>query len=249
MRGSWITRPGVTAVAGSFGDIELHHHPAVQLAVGIDGPLALVAADGTSQRCSIAAVAGGTRHAMRPDGASAALSIYLGPETSTATTLNAVIQARGASSGVWAIDGAESLAAAVAAAVRAEDLSGAADLVVHTLLGGVGVPTEAAVHPQVREAVQLVTARIPSRTDLGSVAGEVAMSADYLGRLFRKQTGTSFGAMARWTRLLAALEHLGAGESITDAAHLAGFADGAHATRVCRELTGIAPSDVARALG
>ncbi len=98
------------------------------------------------------------------------------------------------------------------------------------------------------QAIELVMSRIPGRTDLGSVAGEVAVSADYLGRLFRKQTGTSFAVTARWARLLAALEHLGAGESITDAAHLAGFADGAHATRVCRELTGIAPSDVVRAL-
>lgn len=235
-------------VAGSFGDIELHHHPAVQLAVGIGGSLALVAGDGTAQRCSIAAVAGGTRHAMRPDGASAALSIYLGPETDTATTLNAAIRTHGGHPGLWAIDGAEPLAAAVAAAVRAEDLSGAADMVVAAILARADAPAGVAVHPQVRQAIELVTARIPSRTDLGSVAGEVAMSADYLGRLFRTQTGTSFGATARWRRLLAALEHLSAGTSITDAAHLAGFADGAHATRVCRELTGIAPSDVARAL-
>ncbi|MED5811537.1 helix-turn-helix transcriptional regulator [Mycolicibacterium sp. 050232] len=249
MGGSWFTRPGMTVVAGSFGDIELHHHPAVQLAVGIDGPLVLVADDGTEQCCSVAAAASGTRHAMRPGGASAALSIYLGAETSTATTLNAVIRAHGHPPGLWAVDDADPLAAAAAAAVGADDLAGAAGTVVDALLDRADAATGAAVHPQVREAVQLVTTRIPSRTDLGSVAGEVAMSADHLGRLFRKQTGTSFGAMARWTRLLSALEHLGAGASITDAAHLAGFADGAHATRVCRELTGIAPSDVARALG
>ncbi|CRZ14842.1 AraC family transcriptional regulator [Mycolicibacterium neworleansense] len=238
----------MTVVAGSFGDIEVHHHPAVQLAVGIDGPLAVVAGDGAEERCCIAAVASGTRHAMRPDGASAALSIYLSPETDTATTLNAAIQTHGGSPGLWAINGAEPLTSAVAAAVRAEDLSGAAGMVVDALLARAGV-TAGAVHPQVRQAIELVTARIPSRTDLGSVAGEVAVSADYLGRLFRKQTGTSFAATARWTRLLAALEHLSAGTSITDAAHRAGFADGAHATRVCRELTGIAPSDVVRALG
>ncbi|OMC34551.1 hypothetical protein A5740_09700 [Mycobacterium sp. GA-1841] len=239
----------MTAVVGSFGDIEVHHHPAVQIAVGIDGPLVLVAGDGTEQRCSVAAVASGTRHAMRPGGASAALSVYLSAETPTATRLNAVIRARGASPGLWAIDGDDSPAVVVAAAVRAEDLADAADMVVDALLGWAGADTEAAVHPQVRAAIQLVTAWMPSPTDLGSVAGEVAISADYLGRLFRRQTGTSFGAMARWTRLLCALEYLGAGASITDAAHQAGFADGAHAARVCRELTGVAPSDVARALG
>lgn len=165
------------AVAGSFGDIEVHHHPAVQLAVGIDGPLALVAGDGTPQRCMIAAVAGGTRHALRSDGASAALSVYLSPETSTATTLNALACARGALPGLWAPEGADTLADAVAAAVRAEDLVGAAEMLVEGLLCRAAGPAEPVVHPQVRQAIELLTARIPSRTDLGSVAGEVAVSA------------------------------------------------------------------------
>ena len=37
-------------------------------------------------------------------------------------------------------------------------------------------------------------------------------------------------------------------KAIADAAHLAGFADGSHANRVCREMTGAAPSEIARAL-
>ncbi|WP_166904350.1 AraC family transcriptional regulator [Mycobacterium sp. DL440] len=248
MRGSWIARPGVMAVAGSFDKIEHHHHPAVQVAVGIDGPLGLLSGDGTGERCMIAAVAGGTRHALRPEGASSAFSVYLSPETPTATTLNTLIRACGARPGLWAVVDADMLAAAVTAAVRTEDLTGAADMLIEGLLSRAGSATEVAVHPQVRQAIELLNARMPSRADLGSVAGEVAISPDYLGRLFREQTGTSFGATVRWTRLLAALEHLGAGASITDAAHMAGFADGAHATRVCRELTGIAPRDVARAL-
>lgn len=233
------------AVVGSFGDIEVHHHPAVQIAVGIDGALELVAADGTAQRCTTALVAGGIRHALRSDGATAALSIYLSPETHTATALHALSMARGVVPGIWAADDADT-AAAVAAAVRAEDLVGAADLVIDELLGD--APHSTAVHPKLRQAIELIAARMPSRTDLGSIADDVALSPDYLGRLFKNQTGASFAATARWKRLLAALDHLSKGSSITDAAHLAGFADGAHATRVCRELTGIAPSDVVRAL-
>ncbi|MGV0815494.1 AraC family transcriptional regulator [Mycolicibacterium boenickei] len=248
MRGAWISRPGEMVVAGSFGDIEVHHHPVVQLAVGLDGALSIVADDGFAQRCRIAVVAGGTRHALRSDGASAALSIYLSPETPTAATLNALSRARGAVPGVWALDDVDDLGVAVAAAVRGDDLGGAADLVVAELLGRADPEGGSPVHPQLRQALERVAARIPSRTDLGSVADDVALSPDYLGRLFKNQTGASFAATARWTRLLTALDHLSKGASITDAAHLAGFADGAHATRVCRELTGIAPSDVVRAL-
>ncbi|MGV0742406.1 AraC family transcriptional regulator [Mycolicibacterium sp. XJ870] len=247
MRGAWVSRPGQMVVAGSFGDIEAHHHPAVQVAVGIDGALELVAADGTVQRCDVAVVAGGVRHALRTRGATAALSIYVSPETPTATVLHTLSMARGAVPGVWGIDDAAALAEAVTAAVQAEDLAGAADLVIDDLLGN--APHGTSVHPQLRRAIELVAARMPGRTDLGSIAEDVALSSDYLGRLFKRQTGASFAATTRWARLLTALEHLARGESITDAAHLAGFADGAHAARVCRELTGIAPSELARVLG
>lgn len=233
-------------VAGSFGDIELHHHPAVQLAVGVDGALGLVAADGTAQRCRVGVMAGGTRHALRSEGAGHALSIYLSPETPTATVLNAMSRMRG-TAGLWAVEDGDALAEAAAAAVSADDLAGAADVVISGLLAHGGEP-DAPVHPQLRRAIGAIAARLPSRTDLGSVADEVALSPDYLGRLFRQQTGASFSATARWARLMAALVHLSQGASITDAAHLAGFADGAHATRVCRELTGMSPSDVVRAL-
>src|SRR5262245_20434455 len=134
MRGTWLGRPGEMIVAGSFGDIEVHHHPAVQLAVGVDGPLSLVAGDGSAHRCMVAVVASGTRHALRSDGASAALSVYLSPETRTAAALNELSRASGEVPGVWAVDdGADSLATAVAAAVRADELAAAADLVVDGL--------------------------------------------------------------------------------------------------------------------
>jgi AraC-like DNA-binding protein len=43
-----------------------------------------------------------------------------------------------------------------------------------------------------------------------------------------------------------ATELVAAGASITDAAHGAGFADGAHLSRVCRRMFGIAPTDFTR---
>jgi AraC-like DNA-binding protein len=50
-------------------------------------------------------------------------------------------------------------------------------------------------------------------------------------------------AYTRWVRLIVALEQVAAGRSITDAAHQAGFTDGSHATRACREMFGLSPSD------
>ena len=45
-----------------------------------------------------------------------------------------------------------------------------------------------------------------------------------------------------WRRLRAALEHALAGKSMTQAAFDAGFADGAHFTRTCQQMFGLAPT-------
>lgn len=102
-------------------------------------------------------------------------------------------------------------------------------------------------HPQLKQAVDLVRADPTDNVDLVSIARAVALSPDYLGRLFKKQTGTSFLATTRWLRLLAGLEHLQHGGSVTDAANSAGFTDGAHANRACWEMLGNSPSELARA--
>jgi methylphosphotriester-DNA--protein-cysteine methyltransferase len=44
------------------------------------------------------------------------------------------------------------------------------------------------------------------------------------------------------------VSHLIDSRSVTDAAHLAGFADGSHLNKVCREMTGAAPQVFAKAL-
>jgi methylphosphotriester-DNA--protein-cysteine methyltransferase len=104
------------------------------------------------------------------------------------------------------------------------------------------------VHPQLRRAIEVVSSRVPSHVDVAAVANAVALSPDYLGRLCKQQTGASLSATIRWARLVAAMGHVIEGRSVTDAAHLAGFADGSHATRVCWEMTGSAPRDLARAV-
>jgi AraC-like DNA-binding protein len=94
----------------------------------------------------------------------------------------------------------------------------------------------------------VVSGRVPDHVDVASVADAVALSPDYLGRLCKQQTGVSFSAAIRWMRLVNAVRQLADGVSVTDAAHPAGFADGSHANRVCREMTGAPPRDFAEAV-
>jgi AraC-like DNA-binding protein len=226
------------AIAGSFGDVALHHHPAVQVAVGLDGPIEITTDDGVTRRCRAVAIAGGTRHALGCPAGVTPISLYLRPDTGPGAGVNARAQ-----DGIWMLD--DAVGDVVATVFAADGLHAAA----RRLATEVGArTTDRDGHPQLRQAIDLLRADPAGPVDLVSTARAVALSPDHLGRLFKTHTGASFSATARWLRLLAGLDRLRTGLSVTDAAHAAGFTDGAHANRVCWELLGGAPSRLARAL-
>ncbi len=198
--------------------------------------------------CRLVVVGSGTHHAVRSDATSAALTLYLGLQTVQGVALNALSHNRGR--GIWIVDDGARLADATAAALGTNGPLAAADFLVDELCGAAdrGSVAQGSVHPQLRQAIEVVSSRVPDHIDVVSVANAVALSPDYLGRLCRQQTGVSMSATIRWTRLVTAVSHLVDGRSVTDAAHLAGFADGSHANRVCWEMTGTAPRELAQAV-
>ena len=246
----WDLGPGRLMVAGAFSDLALHHHPAVQITVGAQGPLTVTRAGDQRDVCRLAVVGSGIRHAVRSDSRSAALTLYFGLQTRQGVALNALSHNRGQPRGIWIVDDGEVLAEATSAALAAQGPHAAANLLLDGL-GGIGnrCPEDPRpVHPQLLRAIEVVSSRVPSHIDVASVADAVALSPDYLGRLCKQQTGVSLSATIRWARLVAAMGHVIDGRSVTDAAHLAGFADGSHANKVCWEMTGSAPSDLAQAV-
>jgi AraC-like DNA-binding protein len=237
----WELGPGRLMVSGAFSDLAPHHHPAVQVTFGAQGPLAITR-DGVSHDvCRLVVVGSGARHAVRSDAKSGAVTLYLGLQTAQGVALNAL-----ARQGVWVVEGGRRLAEATAASLDGDGPHAAADFLIDRLCRRQDGPL--AVHPQLRQAIEVVSSRVPSDLDVASVADAVALSPDYLGRLCKQQTGASMSATIRWARLVSAMRHLLEGRSVTDAAHLAGFADGSHANRVCWEMTGSAPRDLARAV-
>lgn len=242
--------PGRLMVAGAFADLAVHHHPAVQVTVAGQGSLTLTRDGDAHDVCRLVVIASGARHAVRSDSRSGALTLYFGLQTPQGIALNALTRSRGQHRGIWIVDDGQRVAEATAASLAANGPHAAADFLVDELCGMqdrcTGEPRS--VHPQLRQAIEVVSSRVPDHIDVGSVAGAVALSPDYLGRLCKQQTGVSFSATIRWERLLTAVGHLIDGLSVTDAAHLAGFADGSHANKVCWEMTGAAPRDFAQAV-
>jgi AraC-like DNA-binding protein len=237
-------------VAGAFSDLAIHHHPAVQVTVGGQGRLAVTPDGDAHDMCRVVVIAGGARHAVRSDPDSGALTLYLGLHTPQGIALNTLAHQRDQQRGIWTVGDGQRLAEATAASLEADGPHATADFLVNELRGMDDRRSDGprSVHPQLRQAIEVVSSRLPDHVDVASVAGAVALSPDYLGRLCKQQTGVSFSATIRWERLVTAMSHILDGRSVTDAAHLAGFADGSHATKVCWEMTGATPRELAQSV-
>lgn len=250
MHGTWSSEHDRLVIAGPIDDVAAHHHPAVQVTVGLDGPVTVAAADGSLFAGWIAVISSGARHALGRGQATTALSVYLGPESRSGTLINSLPAVAGGLQGVWTSPRSE-LADSVVDALETGGLHDAADRAISALADILipDVKSGPSVHPRLVRALELLRTAAPDEIKLDALANAVGLSPDYLGRLFKRHTGVAFSVTARWMRLLAGLSHAAAGESLTDAAHLSGFADGAHANRVCWELGGAAPSTFLRAFG
>jgi hypothetical protein len=91
----WDLGPGRLMVAGAFADLAVHHHPAVQITVGGEGSVTLTRGGDERDVCRLVVVGSGTRHAVRSDSGSEALTLYFGLQTWQGIALNTLSRDRG----------------------------------------------------------------------------------------------------------------------------------------------------------
>lgn len=75
------------------------------------------------------------------------------------------------------------------------------------------------------------------------VAASLFLSESRFLHLFREQMGIAWRPFLLWHRMICAINAIIKGSSITDAAHSAGFSDGAHLSRTFRSLFGMSARD------
>ena len=81
------------------------------------------------------------------------------------------------------------------------------------------------------------------RLDVVEAAARVGLSSSRLTHMMTDQLGAPPRKWAAWFKLTDAIAHtLFGGANLTKAAHAAGFADSAHLTRTCKQLTGVRPA-------
>ncbi|BDB29208.1 helix-turn-helix domain-containing protein (plasmid) [Cupriavidus sp. P-10] len=90
--------------------------------------------------------------------------------------------------------------------------------------------------------LQWLESALEGPVHVAHAADAVGLSSSRFMHWFAEASGLSFRAYVRWLRLQRAVRTLSDGCTLTEAAHLAGFADSAHLTRTFVSTFGVRPA-------
>ena len=226
-----------------FGDADFHAHHAIQITACLTGALTLENAD-ESLSAPILAVAADARHRFEARGLLA--FIFVEPESRLGRALT---EALFSERDLLPLD-AERLAPLLAplratfeAPLDSSALLRAGRAVVDAL-----VPATAPrlPDPRVQRIVAHATAHVDEPLSLADAAAGIHLSPSRLRHLFVEQTGLAFKTYLLWLRLVRAVQVYSEGQSLTEAAHAAGFSDSAHFSRIFKRTFGLPATTLTR---
>jgi AraC-like DNA-binding protein len=105
-----------------------------------------------------------------------------------------------------------------------------------------GVEPSVVSDERILRATTYIRSHLSSSLTLDEVAGVACLSPSRFRHLFVEQTGMALRPYVLWRRFLRVWELIMDDQSLSAAAHEAGFADAAHLTRTCRRMFGFPPS-------
>ncbi|MCY1285352.1 YSIRK-targeted surface antigen transcriptional regulator [compost metagenome] len=220
---AWIS-PGLGVFLGQAGSHDWHCHMAHQITIGLSTHLT-VSTPNASITAPAICIRAGVTHRIE---AVEVMSIYL-------DALSAEAHALHAGADLVAIEVQD--VAALRALLEIPDVA-AQDVqqMVHQVLNLTVTP---AIDPRLQTVLAAVRESMHGRQYLARL---VHLSPTRFSHWFVEQTGLPLRSYRKWSRLVAALQHIAAGRSLTEAAHAAGFADAAHFSRTFRNLFGLDPT-------
>src|SRR3989344_2114033 len=116
-----------------------------------------------------------------------------------------------------------------------------------TELDGYPVHAEEAIDPRIQAAINLLQGKYLARkVAIAELARHACLSESRLMHLFTEQIGIPLRRYVLWLRLMTAVQFAVQGESLTEAAHRAGFSDSAHLCRTFRRMYGITLSGLVK---
>jgi AraC-like DNA-binding protein len=218
-----------------------HSHYAIQLAIGAPDMKVQVGRNGPWQPCAGALTPSRAVHTIDVGGCDISLVLFVEPETpqgkalaarmnGQAELLDADVVAIAAQrlAKAWRVDQSHDAVIAVCMQL-VQDLSGTA-------------PQPEPSDPRVLAAVAYIRERVDEQVSLPEVARVANLSPGRFRHLFVEETGMPLRTYVLWRRLLHVWTLLMRGETLSGAAHAAGFADSAHLSRTSRTMFGLPPS-------
>jgi AraC-like DNA-binding protein len=218
-----------------FAHTDHHSHHAIQITLSLGGRFELSAA-GQSLAGTAVAVAPDASHVFAATGRAAFL--FVEPESGAGAAIAARL-----------FDGAP--LAAIPAGLIAPHLDrlaawssrgragGLAELgreIVAALAGRGAAP---ALDPRVSRMIEFARSNLDRNVSLADAVADIGLSPSRLRHLFVEQTGLPFKTYMLWLRIRKGVELYAGGETLTAAAHEAGFADSAHFSRTFRRTFGL----------
>lgn len=220
--------PRMLLYAGPGSRAERHAHHAVQVMVGLQRPLRVSTTEDRVSR--LVCIASGAEHAVDAN-ETEVLLLLIEPESPEGRALSIAQPPR-------EDDALLELRALL------DKQAGAPQIASRMLaMFGTNEHRPTALHPSLKMALRCLQ-QTGARSELrrADVAAAARISPDRLSHLFDEQLGIPFQRYALWVRLKRAATAALSGASLTEAAHTAGFADGAHLSRTFRRMFGLPPS-------
>lgn len=220
----------VLVLGPGFASME-HRHHAAQFAFGLDGPVIFENPKAGRQCSEMLLISPNTPHAHPAFGALGFL--YLEPESTEWTSYAARIE--GDLVKLPFNKRLRSVARDAAAGNAAAAWSLVDDMI------GKTPPSALPGDAMVSQTIANIRRSLDEPISLAALAEAVHRSPSRLAHRFRQATGVSMRRYVLWCRLRVALDAALRGSNLTEAAHLAGFADSAHLSRTFRSMFGVAP--------
>ena len=225
---------------GRSFDSEIHTHHAVQLTVGLDGPLCINKSTAQDQRFPAVVISSETPHSLRSEGQWVA-SIYLEPESDDYERLVDYYPGE-LGSGYKVAKVAPDHTGQLLELLRGGLNANKAHQLLKTMIEPSSVIDGQPLDARIIRVLKYLDKERGLNVPVVELARHVNLSPDRLTHLFRQEIGIPIRRFVLWQKLRLAASAACDGKSLTDAAQYGGFTDSAHFTHSFQKLFGITPS-------